>query len=78
MADYPLYTAVPVENPRFFTAVTSGGGAVTTYVNRVYDTVASGFVRWSSTSAPDSSGSAYPGPGAFGVSTSGYCVESVI
>ncbi len=40
--------------------------------------VASGFVRWSSTSAPDSSGAAYPGPGTFGVSTSGYCVESVI
>ncbi len=78
MTDYALYSAVPAENPRSFTAISSGGGgSVTTFVNRVYDTSAAGFVRWSSTTSPDSAGASYPGPGTFGVDTSDYCVETV-
>lgn len=46
------------------------------YVNRVYDTVAVGFVRWR-TGTPDSTGAYYPGPGVFGVNTSDYCVERI-
>lgn len=36
-----------------------------TYTNRVYDAVASSFVRWD-TAVPDSVGSNYPGPDSFG------------
>jgi hypothetical protein len=46
-----------------------------TYVNRVWDTVAAGFVRWR-TNAPDEDGLFYPGPGSFGANTSDYCIES--
>jgi len=44
------------------------------YLNRVWDTVAGGFVSWR-TGDPDATGSLYPGPGSFGVDTSDYCVE---
>lgn len=44
------------------------------YLNRVWDTVAGGFVSWRSL-APDTTGERYPGPGVFGVSTSDYVVE---
>jgi hypothetical protein len=50
------------------------GGARTNYVNRVWDTVAGSFVRWATTS-PNPTGTSYPGPGAFGVDTSDYCIE---
>jgi len=52
-------------------------GVVVTSTNRVYDTAASGFVRWDTTTGPDSAGASYPGPGTFGVDTSDYCVERV-
>lgn len=52
---------------------TEGGAAILRYVNRVFDLVAGAFVRWS-TLLPDPSGSAYPGPDAFG-NTLDYCVE---
>lgn len=45
------------------------------YINRVRDSVAGGFVQWSSTPLPDTTGVKYPGPGVFGVNTSDYCVE---
>lgn len=45
-------------------------------VNRVWDTVAADFVRWS-TDDIDSSGNFYPGPGTFGVDTSDYVVETI-
>jgi len=44
------------------------------YLNRVWDTVAAGFVSWK-TRTPDNAGTRYPGPGVFGVNTSDYCVE---
>jgi len=47
------------------------------FINRVWDTVAVGFVRWT-TSSPDAAGASYPGPGVFGVNTSDYCVEAVL
>lgn len=53
-----------------------GGGSEQTVVNRVWDTVAGDFVRWV-TSAIDSVGASYPGPGTFGVDTSDYVVETV-
>lgn len=46
------------------------------YRNRVFDSVAGTFVRWSQ-SLVDSSGAFYPGPGTFGVDTSDYCVEAI-
>ena len=42
-------------------------------INRVWDTVAAGFVFWV-TGEPDPTGAAYPGPGTFGAQTSDYCV----
>lgn len=48
----------------------------TVFTNRVWDTVAGGFVRWTG-NAPDPTGLSYPGPGTFGVHTSDYCIESV-
>ena len=53
-----------------------GGGAQQIVVNRVWDTVVAGFVRWV-TGIIDSSGSSYPGPGVFGVDTSDYVVETI-
>jgi hypothetical protein len=53
-----------------------GGGSTQTVVNRVWDTVAADFVRWS-TSEIDSAGASYPGPGTFGVDTSDYVVETI-
>lgn len=44
------------------------------YINRVFDSVASDFVYWSSEPDPDSAGATYPGPGVFGVTTSDYVV----
>lgn len=52
------------------------GGVTQTVVNRVWDTVAAGFVRWV-TDNIDSSGTQYPGPGTFGVHTSDYMVETI-
>lgn len=52
------------------------GSAERSYVNRVWDSVANDFVRWTSSQA-DSSGSFYPGPGTFGVDTSDFVVETV-
>jgi hypothetical protein len=51
----------------------NGSGSIN-YTNRVYDSVAGKFVRWVTT-APDSIGASYPGPGVFGVTTSDYVVE---
>jgi hypothetical protein len=51
----------------------TGSGGVN-YTNRVYDSVAGGFVRWV-TLAPDTIGASYPGPGVFGVTTSDYVIE---
>lgn len=45
-------------------------------VNRVWDTVAGDFVRWT-TSAIDSYGEYYPGPGTYGVDTSDHVVETI-
>jgi hypothetical protein len=42
-------------------AVLGGSGAVTNYVNIVWDP-GGGFVQWTTTSTPDSSGSSYPDP----------------
>jgi hypothetical protein len=46
------------------------------HTNRVWDTAANAFVRWV-TPDPDPQGQQYPGPGAFGVDTINYCLESV-
>ena len=46
------------------------------YWNRAWDTVAAGFVRWT-TLQPDFAGTFYPGPGTFGVDTSDETVERV-
>lgn len=46
----------------------------TTYINRVYDTVAGSFVTWITLGSADSAGTSYPGPGTFGVNTSDYCI----
>lgn len=70
---YVPYQTYDISNVEYF--VTSAGGV--TIVNRVYDTVAGGFVRWR-TSEEDSAGASYPGPGTFGVDTSDYCIEARI
>jgi len=59
----------------YLTGGTTGGsgGAVLYYRNRVYDSVAVKFVYWATT-APDSTGTSYPGPGTFGVTTTNYTV----
>lgn len=44
-------------------------------INRVYDSVAGKLVRWVTTQGPDPTGSRYPGPGVFGVTTLDYVVE---
>jgi len=51
------------------------GGTVsstTLYRNRTYDTTVSRFVFWETASNPDTTGTSYPGPGVFGVTTTGY------
>ena len=55
-------------------ASTSNLDPRTRYVNRVYDSVAVKLVRWVTT-AIDNTGSSYPGPGVFGVTTLDYVVE---
>ena len=45
------------------------------FTNRVWDDQEPGFIRWITSSA-DTLGAYYPGPGSFGVNTSGYCIES--
>lgn len=55
----------------------ASAGVVVSYVNRVFDSVAAGFVRWTTLTSPDSAGTAYPGPDAFG-NTTDYCVERVL
>jgi hypothetical protein len=74
MADFTARTATVLASS-FLTggAFGGGGGATIHYINRVYDSVASKFVTWSTTS-PDSTGTSYPGPGSFGVTTSSYAV----
>jgi hypothetical protein len=52
----------------------SGPTAITKYRNRVWDTVASKFVHWSSEESPDEGGSHYPGPGTYGVDTPCYSI----
>jgi hypothetical protein len=47
------------------------------YHNRVWDTMASGFVRWGTLDAGDPFGAQYPGPGTFGIHTDDFCVEYV-
>jgi len=58
----------------------AGGGSVSaavilfgnsTSLNRVFDAVANKLVTWPSI-LPDRDGTRYPGPGVFGVTTSGY------
>lgn len=51
-------------------------GAQQEVINRVWDSVAGDYVRWS-TNAIDSDGDSYPGPGTFGVDTSDFTVETV-
>ena len=51
-------------------------GAEQSVSNRVWDTVAGTFVRWS-TALIDTSGESYPGPGTFGVDTSNFVVETI-
>lgn len=46
------------------------------YINKVWDTVAGGWVRWQ-TEFEDVGGVFYPGPGAFGANTSQYRVEAI-
>jgi hypothetical protein len=62
----------------------AGGGSVSSslvffgdsrFINRVFDAVANKFVTWPSI-IPDRAGTRYPGPGVFGVTTSGYVVLS--
>lgn len=61
-------------SPSLFVAVQAPpAGAL--YINRVWDTTAGAFVRWETRGAADSLGDVYPGPGAFGVDTSDYCVD---
>jgi hypothetical protein len=48
------------------------------FTNRVYDSVASSFVRWDSSAAPDVAGATYPGPGTFGVDTEDFCIEKTV
>jgi hypothetical protein len=91
MADYPVvfidpFLAVTYDEPditvldessgMFIEVPQEGGGSTQTVVNRVWDTVAADFVRWS-TSEIDSAGGSYPGPGTFGVDTSDYVVETI-
>lgn len=52
------------------------GAVYSSYVNKVWDTVAGGWVFWSTT-FEDVSGVMYPGPGAFGVNTSQYRIEAI-
>lgn len=47
------------------------------YHNRVWDTMASGFVRWATLDAADPTGAQYPGPGTFGIHTDDFCVEYI-
>lgn len=62
----------------------AGGGSIaglamyfgdSMFVNRVFDSVANKFITWPSI-IPDRAGTRYPGPGLFGVTTSGYVVLS--
>lgn len=52
------------------------GGVSAQYENVVWDTVAGDFVRWR-TYVIDNGGQFYPGPGAFGVNTSDFAVETI-
>ena len=56
----------------------SSGGPVLAYVNRVYDQVLPGDVAWVTLGSADAAGAFYPGPGAFGVNTLNYTLESVL
>lgn len=49
-----------------------------TFTNRVFDTVATDFVHWSTEPEPDITGVSYPGPGTFGVDTSDYTVSAKV
>jgi len=55
--------------------VGAAASTVTSFINRVWDTVAGSMIRWVTTSAPDPGGVSYPGPGVYGVDTSSYCME---
>jgi hypothetical protein len=76
--------SVLVTVPAVLTTGDVGGGSVASslvffgdsrIINRVFDTVANKFVTWPSI-LPDRAGTRYPGPGVFGVTTSGYVVLS--
>ena len=64
-------------NPQFYWVDDDVEAVAITYRNRVWDAVFGGHVRWDTPSAEDLAGAFYPGPGAFGVTTSDYCVESI-
>ena len=61
-----------------FVTESGGGGIVLAYVNRVYDQVLPGDVAWVTLGSADAAGAFYPGPGAFGVNTLNYTLESVL
>lgn len=52
------------------------GDVASSYMNKVWDTVAGGWVFWA-TDFEDVDGTLYRGPGVFGVNTSHYRVESI-
>jgi len=73
MADFTARVATVLPSSVLTGGAFGGSGATIHYINRVYDSVASKIVKWSTTS-PDSTGTSYPGPGSFGVTTSNYVV----
>lgn len=63
----------------YYTTPGEGGDAVgvdwlfnETFLNRTWYTPGSRFVFWTTTENPDPTGYRYPGPGTFGVDTTGY------
>ncbi len=70
MADFPNHVAIE----QTLEVYQQAGGAVTSYVNIVWDP-GGGFVQWTTTRLPDIAGSSYPDPYSSGFgATSGFQV----
>lgn len=77
VSESKVFEVYSVGNIRGIAQVVSRGGSTgTSYLNKVYDSVAADVVVWI-TSAPDTSGASYPGPGVWGVNTSVFRSKAV-
>lgn len=70
-------SAVPRSRDARWVGAKPGSYRTLYVVNRVYDSSISKFVEWR-TLTPDTTGGSYPGPGTWGVHTSGYVVAGSV